>query len=137
MKLSEYKQAFYDVSTKASDRTRTAAIGGIGIIWVFKLEAGPYPQIPASLLVPIGAFAFSLLCDLLQYAVGSLIWFCFHWCHERKLSDVKTEDPELDHSAWLTLPINLLFVVKIMAVVVGYVMMAGFLWQAWGTSSVR
>jgi hypothetical protein len=130
VKLSEYKQSFYQFSGKASDVTRAAALGGIALVWVFKVEGKPIPCLPADLLRPAAFFAGGLGLDVMQYVIGALTWGSFHRYHERRLTD-PAQDPELSHPPWLVWPINGLFVLKIVTVVWGYVLLGQFLSKAW------
>ena len=38
MKLSDYRETYYEFSGKASDVTRQLAFAGIAIVWIFKIE---------------------------------------------------------------------------------------------------
>jgi len=120
MKLSEYKEDFYTFSGKASDVARTAAFAGIALIWVFKIDAKPIPLLPNDLIIPTGLFALAIALDLLQYVTATVIWYLFHRYHECKIIN-PSDDPELTHSPWLVLPMHLMFALKIISVIAGYV----------------
>ena len=119
MKLSGYLETYYDVSGKASDVARSASLGGIGLVWVFRVDAKPAAALPKELLWPTAMFAAALALDLLQYTVSTITWGIFHRYHERKLTN-PGEDPEVVHSPWLKAPIELCFLLKLAAVAAGY-----------------
>ncbi len=130
MRLNDYKKDFYEFSAKASDAARSAAFAGIALVWVFKLDAKPIPHLPRELLAPAGLFALGLASDLLQYVVGTGIWGAFHLYNERRLRNPQS-DPQLSHPVWLPVPVHVFFVLKVLAVVVGYLLLGVYVWRAW------
>lgn len=127
MRLNDYKNDFYEFSGKASDNTRTAALGGIAIIWVFRITTETVPQIPRELVLPLISFGASLGCDLLHYSVAAMIWGIFHRINETRLRK-PTENPLLSHPIWMPMPITVLFVLKIAFVLLGYITLIIYLW---------
>lgn len=134
MKLSEYKAAFYTHSGKASDSARAAAFAGIAIIWVFKIDAKPAPQLPNELLLPTGLFALGLALDLFHYMTATIIWYLFHRYQEKKLPN-PADDPELSHSPWLAYPLTVLFGLKLMSVMAGYGFVVRYVIDIWSSGN--
>jgi len=130
VRLSDYKKDFHDFSAKASDVARSAAFAGIALVWVFRLDSKPVLNLPRGLLAPVALFALGLALDLLHYVTAAAIWGGFHFFHERQLRNPQT-DPLLSHSFWLPLPLYVLFTLKLVAVVSGYVFVVAYLWQQW------
>jgi hypothetical protein len=130
MRLSEYLEDFYTFSGKASDVARTAAFAGLGLIWVFKIDAKPVPKLPDDLLIPAGLFALGLALDLLHYVTASIIWGLFYLWHERTLAN-PNDDPELTHPSLLVYPIRLLFGLKLVSIMAGYLFVGKFIVNAW------
>jgi hypothetical protein len=125
MRLSDYRDHYYEFSGKASDVARSLAFAGIAVIWVFK-KGSDTPRLPRELLVPTTLLVFALACDLLQYVAQTVMWGTFQWCKERELAD-KTQDPELDAPARLKWPGMVFFVLKLIAVSAGYGFLFSFL----------
>lgn len=131
MKLSQYKEDYYFYSGESSKVGRAAALGGIGIIWIFRIVSKDgTPAIPRELFFPTAFFALSLVFDLLQYIAGTLIWGHFFRWNERRLSR-PTDDPDLSHRAWFSLPISIFFWSKLVSVGIGYVCLVWFLRSQW------
>ena len=119
MKLSEYKNDFYEFSGLASSASRQLAFAGIAIIWLFKTSSGDDYNLPSELFIPAAALITSLGSDLLQYVFGAIIWGRFHRKHEKLRSSIE-DDPILEAPAYFNLPIKLFFYLKIFAVLVAY-----------------
>ena len=49
----DYKKEYETYSSKASEINRTLALGGIGIIWIFKNTTDKLPIIPENLILPL------------------------------------------------------------------------------------
>lgn len=126
MKLSEYKQDYDALTGKASDVARHLAFAGIAIVWIFRSGEGTAVKLPDQLVFALSLFGAALLFDLLHYVVASVIWGSFHRQEEQKLSGA-AEDPDVDAPAWHNRPAIVFFALKIVAVVVGYVVMLVFL----------
>ena len=130
MKLSDYRETYYEFSQKTSDVNRSLSLAGIAVIWILKGEGPVGATIPNVLFAPLALFAISLGLDLLQYCVASIIWGAFHRFNERKL-DNKNTDPELDASSKLTWPQNTFFVFKVLCVILGYILLITYLINLW------
>ncbi|UCE66620.1 MAG: hypothetical protein JSU85_00975 [Candidatus Zixiibacteriota bacterium] len=127
MKLSEYRETYYEFSAKASDIARHLAFAGIAVIWIFRIEEYRKTTIPDSLIFPLIFFITALALDLVQYIAGTSVWGIFHWYHEKKLDNV-LDDPKLDHPIWLKWPIFCPFVLKLISVIVGYILLLKYTW---------
>lgn len=120
MKLSDYKKEYQDYSRSVSERARVATFAGIAIIWLFKeVDAAGNIHFDADLIWPLAAFVGAIVVDLLQYLLGTFIWYSFFKYQENKLSD-KTEDKILTHPAILAAPIHWAFRIKLVFVGIGY-----------------
>ncbi len=125
MKLQEYREAYYEFSERASDVARAAALGGLAIIWIFKTQIGEHPALPRALLWPTMLILAALGCDLLQYVAGALIWGIV-FRHRESHQDDRDFNQDADHSAWLPVPIQVLFFMKFGLMVLSYVLLARF-----------
>ena len=130
MKLSDYRETFYEFSGKASDVTRQLAFAGIAIIWIFKIEDKQFPQIPSELLLPSITLALTLAFDLLQYVSAAIVWGIFQWYKERQLKNL-SDDPDLDAPSILKLPQLTFFIFKIISVIFSYYLLVKYLAIVW------
>lgn len=128
MKLSDYRNTYYEFSDKASNVGRKLAFAGIALIWIFKVEGEGSAKIPERLFIPSALLATALAFDLLQYILGTCVWGAFQWYHERKLNDISV-DPELDSPSWLKWPQFICFVLKLFAVFLAYIFVTKYLWS--------
>ncbi len=103
MKLSDYRETYYEFSGIASEVSRKLSFAGIALVWLFKIENFPIPKVPNELIFPTGLLALSLSLDLMQYIAASVIWGIFQWYQEKKLSNI-SENPELSAPPILKLP---------------------------------
>ena len=130
MKLSDYRNTYYEFSGKASDVARKLAFAGIALIWIFKIEAKPTPKIPDQLLLPSALLALTLAFDLLQYISATCIWGIFQWYHEHKLNDT-SKDPALDSPSLLKWPQFIFFVLKLCTILLAYLFITKYAWSIW------
>jgi hypothetical protein len=130
MKLSDYRQTFYDFSAKASEVTRKLAFAGIAIVWIFKASENSSPKVPIELYLPTALLVLTLALDLLQYVSATIIWGVFQWKEERKLQDIN-DDPELGAHPLCKLPQNVFFLLKIIAISLAYFTLSEFIWRVW------
>jgi hypothetical protein len=131
-RLSEYRGEYQVYSKGASDVARSAAYAGIALIWVFHVDRATGGMLPGALLFPTAMFAAAIALDILQYLVGTILWWVFFRFHEGKLVD-PADDPELDHSPWLPQAIWLFFWLKLVAVALGYWGVGRFIVRSWST----
>jgi len=129
MNLSGFKKDYYELSGLASTVCRQLALGGIALIWVFKIGNGSSMALPNSLMIPSGFLAFSLICDLLQYVLAAIIWGCFHRYHEKKKTTPE-EDPIIQAPFYFNIPANTCFYLKITAAITAYVFILRYVWGA-------
>lgn len=125
MKLSDYLDAYYEFSEKTSTVTRQLTFAGIAVVWIFKSGEGSNIQLPQQLIYSLLFFVICLGFDLLQYVVGTLIWYFFYQYHEKRLKS-KKDDPYLLASPWYSKIISLFFWVKLVAVFVAHVYLAAY-----------
>ena len=60
MKLSDYRETYYEFSGIASEVSRKLSFAGIALVWLFKIENSPIPKVPNELIFPTGLLALSL-----------------------------------------------------------------------------
>jgi hypothetical protein len=83
MKLEDARAAYQELSGKASEIARQLGFAGIAIIWLFRSDVAGISQVPKPLLWPGVLIVVALAFDLLQYAVGALIWGRVHRQREK------------------------------------------------------
>ena len=133
MKLSTYVEWHDSYSAKTSELVRTIAFGGLAIIWVFQVSTGPDgPKVPSALIPPMLFLALTLLCDLLQYVAGTLVWKIYGRRKEVQLPDDADEDPEVgDHPVSILWFVDIFFWAKLGFVTLAYVDIIRFLYGKW------
>lgn len=117
----------FDYYTRtASDVSRRLSLVGFGaILFVTGLTsddfaAGKSVDLPNVLVVGGALLAISLLLDLLQYVVGSLLWFAWPRMHEY-LEDRPGYVAPIRIPGALPVPINVLLVLKLVSGIAGWV----------------
>lgn len=130
MKLSDYRQTYYEFSGKLSDVARHLAFAGIALVWLFRIQEDHVPKIPKELILPAITLALTLAFDLLHYLSGSVVWGIFQWYQERQLTDL-SENPDLDSSSILKWPQFTFFVLKIVTVTLSYCLLVSYLSTSW------
>ena len=130
MKLSDYRETYYEFSGKLSDVSRQLSFAGIALIWLFKLDSTPAPKVPDELLLPAITLSLALAFDLLQYVSASIVWGVFQWHKEKQLTHL-SENPELESPSILKWPQFTFFVLKIMSVILSYYLLVKYLSTIW------
>jgi hypothetical protein len=126
MRLSDFKQEYYEHTAKASDICRQLAFAGIAIIWVYRItDSAKQDTIREELVLPLMLIVISLAADFMQYVWQSFIWRYFYEKEEKKASI--NEDPELDAPRWYNYPTNFFFYSKILMLIGAYWFLAKFL----------
>lgn len=124
LKLSEIRQAYEDLSASASNICRQLCFAGIGIIWIYN-KAKDSVSIPDELQTPLFLLVISLSIDILQYVIGSILWY-YVYLHNRK-SDVSEEDTEVYESEYLNILTWLFWCAKIVVMGVAYFQLACYI----------
>lgn len=130
MKLSDYRQTYYDFSGTLSSLVRTLAIAGIGIIWIFKFEQNGVPQIPKELFRPLLFLTLTIIFDFFQYLSSTMVWGIYQYREEKKLADIN-EDPELKASVWCNTPSLLFFIIKQVSLIAAYSLLFIYIRSKW------
>ena len=125
MKIQEILDAHYEASATTSELSRNLSFAGIAVIWVLKVgeQTGGIIYTPA-LILPLFFFVLSLASDLFQYIYKTFIWGVLNKIYWEKYED---NDYEVEVSPWINTPTNIFFLIKIAAVVVGYVTLLHYL----------
>jgi hypothetical protein len=124
VKLSECRDAYRDLSARASDISRTLALAAVALVWLFKSDGPMGPAIPSLLFWPISLIVSALSADLLQYMWGALAFGVLGRAKERHGVG---RDQEFVAPRWINWPATLLFWVKLVLVVVAYALILKFL----------
>lgn len=130
MKLSGYRDTYYEFTGIASELSRKLSFAGIAVIWIFKINSQPVPTVPEELFLPLTLFVVTLFIDLLQYTFASTIWGLFQWYQERQLSNINN-DPELSAPKYFKLPQLLCFMSKLLVLLTAYILLIRFILAKW------
>lgn len=123
--LVEYRDDYYALSGKASDVVRSLGFAGIAVIWIFK-SAQPEGKyiLPLDLYWAGLLIVASLALDLLQYALGALIWGAFWRLNEK--SGV-LDDEKLDAPSYFNWPALICFWGKLLTMIIAYALVLVYL----------
>ena len=133
MKLSEYNKRAREYTGKASDITRHLIFAGIAIIWIFKKDVDGKTTIDAFLIYPLLLLSFAIICDLLQYVVGGLVWQKFFKINEKiakkehKEDTTKPIDPDISTKRELNSGIYFFYYAKIVLLILAYILIISYL----------
>lgn len=119
MKLEDAKKRYGDLSKQASDNTRTLALAGIAVVWVFKEGIGDATRIPVGLLWPLFWFLLALSLDYLHYFLGATGWFIYFRCREKLVGEGGQSDDNKHDAMWPNV-LWVLFWAKGVALIAGY-----------------
>jgi len=116
--IDQYRDDYNAISGKASDVARQISLAGIAIIWAFKAEGVDGTELTTSAKWAAGAFVVTIALDVLQYFLGSLIWWKFISGKEKKHGP--NYNGQLEHDPWLSIPQDFFFCLKIPFAITGY-----------------
>lgn len=126
MKLCEIREAYEELSGLLSKFNRQLAFAGIGIVWLFRAtDKTGSTSIEPQMLTPVLCFVISFGFDLLQYFWQSLSWYIYYWW--KRYKDIK-EDTEMNEPEWPNVIAWIMFIVKVVALIVAYVLLGMFLY---------
>ena len=117
MNLREAKSAYEELSAKASDVIRQLSLAGIALIWIFRTNADQTPTLHQDLLRGALFITVALACDLLQYLIGTLIWFRYFRYREKRGTP---EEEDFAAPTMLNWPGWFLFTVKSVMMILAY-----------------
>ena len=130
MKLSRIRTTWYEISGIASTVARQLAFAGIAVVWMFRNDKAEGSIIPADLLLPLFCYSLSLFFDIMQYAYSSSVWFWLTFSYERKRKD-SYRNPNIKILNWHKYPQSVLFFLKLIVVLIGYVFLSIYICRAW------
>lgn len=117
MTLSDIREAYEELSGKASSISRQLSLYGIAIFWAFCF-INDTVIIDKCFFYALLCFLFSLAIDLLQYCIQTYIWYN---CYKRNIKNKHLEEKtsveikeSKNRTAWT------LFYVKIGSMIFGY-----------------
>ena len=119
MKISDYINTFHEFSSLTSNVARQLMFSGIAFIWIFKIGKDGDYTLSSDLMIPVIMLIVALFLDLMQYVVGSIIWFFFYRYLE-KSENYNDEQEDIKSSEYFTYILNVFFVSKILAVLIAY-----------------
>lgn len=118
MRLADINESLYESTSKLGATTRNLSLAGIGIVWVFKVEKNGSSYLPRDLVLPALFFVISVALDFFQYAYNAIAYSIV-----ARLNREKDGDTEILLPSKIMLPTYSMFYGKILAAVVGYVLL--------------
>jgi hypothetical protein len=80
MKLEDARNAYEDLSAKASDIVRQISLAGVGLIWIFKSASATSVSLDAPLSRAALCIFLALSSDFCNIQLGASIWFTYYRC---------------------------------------------------------
>jgi hypothetical protein len=129
--LNDYLEFMGAYTSNASAANRSLALGGIGIIWLFKKpESGLVIQ-KNLLNFPLLLFAISLALDLLQYFFGAVAWKLFYerkyWIWKNKMKYDNNYACDIPAPNFISVPIYIFWISKILVMIIAYTLLLKYL----------
>lgn len=124
MKLSEAKGAYEDSTRTLSNINRQLCFAGFAVIWIFNKTSLNF-SIPHELIFPSVCFMASLIFDILQYIISTIIWY-IKYLHGNKGGNDDSEFT-IEVKECVNLPMWIFFFLKIIALCIGYGFLIAFL----------
>lgn len=117
MTLGDIRDAYQDLSSKASEIARQLSLAGVALVWLFKSGQPDSPKLAVPLVRAALFFFLALVLDFIQYLSGTAIWHAYFSHMEKK--SVKLED-EVSAPVRLSWPTWITFYAKSLTVVFAY-----------------
>jgi hypothetical protein len=133
MKLSDYKKISETYTGKASNIIRQLILGGVAIIWLFKVSNNEEKSLDKFLIFPLLTLTLALVADLLQYVIGGKTWNKFFIEEEKKaIKNYKEDpnsfvDPDIKAPRELNKPIYFFYWAKISLMIASYIFIVIYL----------
>ena len=114
------------MSSRASDITRQLSFAGIAIIWIYKTGTSGTEKLIPSLILPAVLIIITLVLDLLQYLIGTLLWKSYGFFKENKGIECHKK---FKAPGWINWPIWTLWILKIITIICSYILILVFLFS--------
>lgn len=126
MTLKDAREYYSYFTGKTSDIIRQLGLGGIALIWLFKIDvSGSQSKLPSEFSHPLALITFGLAIDLLHYFIAASIWGIF----QRKMEKSNIGLAEFSAPNWFNWPGIFCFVVKFLAITAAYILLIRHLWK--------
>lgn len=125
--LADWQEEYEYYSSKASEINRSLALGGLGIVWIFKNTDPTMPMLDKDFLWPLFVLVLSLLADLLHYVVGGLTWYYFYCHHERNTP--LPDQADISAPFWKRNIVTSFFYIKVGLMITAYVLLVKILFS--------
>jgi hypothetical protein len=124
MKLKDVRDAYYYYTQKTSDILRYLSFAGIGVVWIFRSQAGDKVSLPKDLILPTCFLIIGLVLDLAQYLAGSIIWGAYNKFKQNRKTKEDAEFEAPPQLNWATL---FFFWSKLVSISLAYYLILSFL----------
>ena len=124
MKLEDCREAYDYFTGTLSSISRQLGFAGLAVIWIFKTEQSGAYSVPPELILPGVLLVAGLAADFLHYALGSIIWGCYH--RYKEINGTIETDEFLAPSP-INWPGNFMFFCKSVLIAIAYYLLLVFL----------
>lgn len=132
MKLEKVREEINYFSQKTSEASQKLALAGIAIIWLFKSTSGGINSFHWLLYWSLVFLILTIIIEFIHYLIFAPIW-ALHYCknHKKLMKDgvADIEDKEVEQPTVKNIVGWVLFALKAIALIVGYVFLAAYMWD--------
>ena len=94
MKLSDIRNDYFTYSTRVSEIIRNLNFAGLALLWILSREDAECFFNSKENLIPLRLLVFSMVTDVLQYLIQSIIWYTYYMHKRKELLKENIEDVE-------------------------------------------
>lgn len=94
MKLSDIRNDYFTYSTRVSEIIRKLNFAGLALLWILSNEETESFFSNKENFIPLRFLVFSMVIDVLQYLIQSIIWYIYYMHKRRELLNNNIEDVE-------------------------------------------
>ena len=94
MKLSDIRNDYFTYSTRVSEIIRKLNFAGLALLWILSHEETESFFSNKENFIPLRLLVFSMVIDVLQYLIQSIIWYVYYMHKRKELLKNNIEDVE-------------------------------------------
>lgn len=94
MKLSDIRNDYFTYSTRVSEIIRKLNFAGLALLWILSHEETESFFSNKENFIPLRLLVFSMVTDVLQYLIQSIIWYAYYMHKRKELLKNNIEDVE-------------------------------------------
>lgn len=125
MKLKDIREAYEELTGKASELNRKCVFAGIAAIWIFRDTESASSSIPVSFQTPMCWFILSMALDILQYTISGTIWLIYYRVKKYHSVNADFEEENVREPECLNYITDIMWLLKIASTIIGFCFLGG------------